>query len=103
MATKDAISVFDHRTLSYSYENGWAFTNFFEGHTRVSTVEGRGELREQIEITELRPNLFFAAWIDDEMGALSQIIDLENMTVEVAIPMNGAIEIWHGTITAFDG
>jgi hypothetical protein len=90
----------DKKTISYTYDNGWSFTNTFEGHTRISVVPRRGELSEHVEMRELRPGLFLASWIDDEMGLLAQIIDLENGIVLAAIPVendNGTVII-SGTI-----
>ena len=54
---------------------------------------------------ELRPGLFLASWIDEEMGLLAQIIDLENGTVLAAIPVDNdnGTQIISGTITSFDG
>lgn len=102
MAGIDPISEFDGRTISYTYENGWSFTNRFDGHLRISEVPVRGELREHIEMVQLRPGLFLASWIDDEMGLLAQIIDLENRTVLAAIPVQDdrGTEILMGSITA---
>ena len=37
---------------------------------------------------ELRDGLFFASWIDDEMGLLAQIIDFETDTVLAAVPVD---------------
>ncbi len=85
----DAISVFDGKSISYTYDNGWSFTNQFEGNLRISHVP-RGELREQVEIEQLREGLFFISWVDDEMGLLTQIIDFENNTVLAAIPTDDA-------------
>ena len=84
MTNPDPISVFVGKTISYTYDNGWSFTNTFDGHLRISHVP-RGELREHVEMTELRDGLFFASWIDDEMGLLAQIIDFETDTVLAAI------------------
>jgi hypothetical protein len=81
VAQLDPIASFTKKTISYTYDNEWSFTNTFEGHTRISVVPRRGELREHVEMRELRPGLFLASWIDDEMGLLAQIIDLENGTV----------------------
>ena len=44
-------------------------------------------LREHVEMVEFRDGLFFVSWIDDEMGLLAQIIDLEADTVIAAIPV----------------
>ncbi len=71
--------------ICYTYDNGWSFTNTFEGHLRTSQVP-RGTLREHVEMVQLRDGLFFASWIDDEMGLLAQIIDFETETVLAAIP-----------------
>ena len=87
MANPDPISVFDGKTISYTYDNGWSFSNTFDGHLRISQVP-RGELREYVEMIELRDGLFFASWIDDEMGLLAQIIDFETDTVLAAIPVD---------------
>jgi hypothetical protein len=98
----DAIASFDNTTISYTYDNGRSFTNTFDGHTRISVVPRRGELREQVQMTELRPGLYLASWIDDEMGLLAQIIDLENDIVLAAIPVenDNGTEIISGTITS---
>ena len=54
-------------------------------------------------MVQLRPGLFLASWIDDEMGLLAQIIDLENRTVLAAIPVQDdqGTEILIGSITAY--
>ncbi len=85
MTQSDPIADFDGKTISYTYDNGWSFTNTFDGHLRISNVP-RGQLREHVEMIQLREGLYFASWIDDEMGPLAQIIDLENGTVLAAIP-----------------
>jgi len=105
VAQPDPIASFDTKTISYTYDNGWSFTNKFDGHTRISVVPGRGELREQVQMRELRPGLFLASWIDEEMGLLAQIIDLENGTVLAAIPVEDdtGTQIISGTISSFDG
>ena len=53
-------------------------------------------------MTELRPDLYLASWIDEEMGLLAQIIDLENGVVLAAIPVenDNGTEIISGTITS---
>ncbi|MEM7274385.1 MAG: MoaF N-terminal domain-containing protein [Actinomycetota bacterium] len=86
MTEPDPIDAFDGKTISYTYDNGWSFTNTFDGHTRISVVPRRGELREQVAMVELRPGLYFASWIDGEMGLLAQIIDVEQGKVLAAIP-----------------
>ena len=55
-----------------------------------------------MQITELRPGLYLASWIDEELGLLAQILDLENGTVLAAIPVenNTTTEIISGTITS---
>jgi len=88
MTDVNPISTFDGKTISYTYDNGWSFTNTFDGHTRVSNVP-RGELREHVEMTRLRDGLYFVSWIDDEMGLLAQIIDFETNTVLAAVPVEG--------------
>lgn len=102
MTDQDPIARFDDKSISYTYDNGWSFTNRFEGTTRISEVPRRGVLREEIEMAELRPNLYFASWIDDEMGLIAQIIDLEAGTILAAIPAGGnTSQILSGTITSF--
>jgi phenolic acid decarboxylase len=98
----DAIASFDDTTISYTYDNGWSFTNTFDGHTRISVLPRRGEPREHVQMTELRPGVYRASWIDGEMGLLAQVIDLENHTVLAAIPVenDNGTEIINGTITS---
>lgn len=100
MIETNAISDFDGRTISYSYENGWTFTNTFDGHDRRSIVP-RGELHEHVEMVRLREGLYFASWIDDEWGLLAQVIDFTTGTVLAAVPMDGApkTEILVGRLT----
>lgn len=103
MTEQDPIASFHEKTISYTYDNGWSFTNTFDRHTRISEVPGRGVLREQIEMAELRPNLYFASWIDDEMGLIAQIIDLENGTILAAIPADDdSTQILSGTLTKIE-
>jgi hypothetical protein len=46
-------------SLSYTYENnGWAFTNYFDGSIRITEMESRGTLREVVTIDELRDDIF---------------------------------------------
>jgi len=86
----DAVADFDGRRLSYTYDNGWSFTNTFKGNVRHSSV-ARGELAEQVEVTRLRDELYLVSWIDDEMGLLAQILDFEAETVLAAIPVDGEL------------
>ncbi len=88
MTDLNAISDFDGKTISYTYDNGWSFTNTFEGNMRHSSVP-RGELQEYTEMVRLREGLYLASWIDDEWGLLAQIIDFENKTVLAVTPMDG--------------
>jgi MoaF-like len=102
----DPIARFDGKTISYTYDNGWAFSNTFEGNIRVTDTPRRGELREPVQIRELRPNVFLVSWIDGEMGLIAQIIDLENATVLATIPSEddaARTEIITATISSFDG
>ena len=106
MTHSDPIARFDGKTISYTYNNGWDFSNTFEGNIRVTHSPRRGELREPVQIRELRPDLFLVSWVDGEMGALAQIIDLENGTVLATIPSEdepNATEIISATISSFDG
>lgn len=103
MTYDNAIADFDGTTVRYTYDNGWEFTNRFEGNVRHSSVP-RGELSEFVEMVRLRDGLFLVSWIDDEMGLLAQILDFENNTVLAAIPVEGELktEILTGTLTAPD-
>lgn len=106
MSQSDPIARFDGKSISYTYDNGWDFTNTFEGNIRVTISPRRGELREPIQIRELRPDVFLISWIDGEMGMLAQIIDLENSTVMATIPSEDQpdkSEIITATISSFDG
>ncbi len=99
MSNEDAIADFDGKTISYTYDNGWEFTNTFDGNIRHSSVP-RGELQEFVKMVRLREGLYFASWIDDEMGLLAQIIDFDTKTVLAAIPADGQprTEILAGTL-----
>jgi len=101
MMGSDAIEDFDGKTISYTYDNGWSFTNTFHGTVRHSSVP-RGELREEVQIKRLRDGLYFVSWIDDEMGLLSQIIDYETNTVLAAVPVEGQLrtEVLRADLTA---
>ena len=106
MTEPDPIARFAGKTISYTYDNGWAFTNKFEGNIRVTESPRRGELREPVQIRELRPNVINVSWIDGEMGLLAQVIDLENGTVLATIPSEdepNTTEIISATISSFDG
>lgn len=100
---EDALGVFNRKTFSYVYENDWAFTNVFDGATRISEVEGRGTLREQVEIRAVAPETYFIAWIDEEMGPITQLVDLAAKTLLASVPIEGKLEVWKGRITAFEG
>ncbi len=106
MTQSDPIARFDGKTISYTYDNGWDFRNTFEGNIRVTVSPRRGELREPVQIRELRRDVFLVSWIDGEMGLLAQIIDLENGTVLATIPSENepnSSEIISATISSFDG
>ena len=99
---KDAISVFDQKLLSYTYENnGWSFTNYFDGHIRISEVENRGILREIVTVTETSEGIYFLTWEDEEMGSLTQLIDIPKKRIFAAVPWDGKMEIWPGVISSF--
>jgi phenolic acid decarboxylase len=102
----DPIARFDGKTLSYTYDNGWDFSNSFEGNIRITMSPRRGELREPVQMRELRPDVFLVSWIDAEMGMLAQIIDLENGTVLATIPSEdepNTTEIISAAISSFVG
>ncbi len=100
MIERNAISDFDGKTISYTYENGWEFTNTFDGNDRHSSVP-RGELHEHVEVVRLREGLYLASWIDDEWGLLAQVIDFETRTVLAVAPMDDApkTQLLVGTLT----
>ncbi len=104
MTTPDPIAAFDGKRLSYTYDNGWSFTNDFEGHLRITNAP-RGLLKEHVEVAKLREGLYFISWVDDEMGLIAQTIDFENKIVLAAIPVEGELrtEILKGRITDQDG
>ncbi len=106
MTQSDPIARFDGKTISYTYDNGWSFSNTFEGNIRVTDTPRRGVLREPVQLRELRPDVFLVSWVDGEMGLLAQIIDLENATVIATIPSEDdptRTEIISATISGFDG
>ena len=106
MTQSDPIARFDGKTLSYTYDNGWDFSNSFEGNIRITMSPRRGELREPVQMRELRPDVFLVSWIDGEMGMLAQIIDLENGTVLATIPSEdepNTTEIISAAISSFVG
>ena len=106
MTQSNAIARFDGTTIDYTYDNGWDFSNSFEGDIRITMSPRRGELREPVQIRELRPDLFLVSWIDGEMGHLAQIIDLENRTILATIPSqeeSGKSEIISAAISSFTG
>lgn len=106
MTERDPIARFDGVTISYTYDNGWDFTNRFEGNVRITDSPRRGELRERVQIRELRPDVFLVSWIDGEMGLIAQVIDLEHGTVLATIPSEdepGTTELITATISSFDG
>ena len=106
MNPADPLARFDGKTLSYTYDNGWAFTNTFENNIRVTDTPRRGVLREPVQIRELRPEVYLVSWIDGEMGQIAQIIDLEHGTVVATIPSEvdaDRTEIITAAISHFDG
>lgn len=99
---KDAVAKFNEMSLAYTYDNnGWAFTNYFEGTNRISELEVRGTLNETVAIEELRDEIYMITWEDEEMGYITQMIDLPNKKMIASIPIEGKLEIWPATITDF--
>lgn len=96
------IEYFNGKRFSYVYDNGWEFTNLFEGTLRISVVEGRGELRERMSFAHLGERRFFIAWEDEEMGPISQVVDFSTNTLWAALKWEGQVEVWRATITAFE-
>ena len=97
----DALAVFDKKTISYTYENGWQFTNVFDGATRITDTEARGTLREHVEIRHIAGQTYYVGWTDEEMGPISQVIDLEAKVLLAAVPIEGKVEMWTASITAY--
>lgn len=97
----DALSVFDGHILQYTYENGKKFTNTFEGTIRVSDTQ-RGKLREKVVIRSIGSDMYLIVWSDDNWGMLVQVVDLKNMSIRTAIPLDGGTDVWNGNITAFE-
>lgn len=97
-----ALSRFDQMSLSYTYENnGWAFTNYFDGSIRITEMESRGTLREVVTIDELRDDIYLITWADEEMGPITQVVDFKQERILAAVPWEGSVEIWPAKITAF--
>ena len=106
MTQSDPIARFDGKTISYTYDNGWDFSNTFEGNIRITMSPRRGELRESVQMRELRPDVFLVSWVDAEMGMLVQIIDLENGTVMATVPSEdepNTTEMISAAISSFVG
>lgn len=97
----DAIKKFDGMSLSYTYENDWEFTNYFEGTTRITEVGARGILHETMAIEKLRDGIYMISWEDAEMGYITQVFDLPNKTMLASVPIEGKIEIWKAVVTQF--
>ncbi len=95
------ISFFDQKSLSYTYENGWSFTNFFDGHTRITEVASRGVLREPYLVQQVQPDIWFVTWEDEHMGPISQTFDFSTNRMWAAVKYEGRMQIWPGEITAF--
>lgn len=97
----EAVAHFDGKTLSYVYENGWEFTNFFHGTLRVSQMEKRGELRETIEFSKLSKDSYLLAWVDEEMGPITQLVDFATKVIWATVFYEGKMQIWPGKIIDF--
>ncbi len=96
------ISHFDGKRFSYTYENGWAFTNIFPGDLRITRVEGRGVLREKMTATKVGHGRFIIAWIDDEMGPITQFVDFEVNKLWCSVHYEDKMQIWEAQITEFE-
>jgi hypothetical protein len=73
-------------SLSYTYENnGWAFTNYFDGSIRITEMESRGTLREVVTIDELRDDIYLITWADEEMGPITQVVDFTPIEIEDSV------------------
>lgn len=98
---KEAVRFFDDMTISYTYENGWGFTNYFKGTLRITEVAARGILHEEMNIQELRDGIYMISWEDEERGFITQVIDIPNRKLMASVPIDGKVEIWSATITQF--
>jgi hypothetical protein len=99
---KNAISHFDKKSLTYTYSNnGWSFTNFFDGNLRISEMGERGTLRETVAVSEISQDIFVITWEDEEMGPITQVVDFKQNIIIAALKWEGEMEIWQGVITEF--
>ena len=80
---------------------GGALLISLDGHTRISELESRGTLREIVTVIEVSDGVYFLTWEDEEMGALTQLIDLPGKRIFAAVPWKGKMEIWPAVITEF--
>lgn len=98
----DPIDYFNQKTLSYTYENGWSFSNFFDGLTRITEVASRGVLHETMSMRAVEDEVFIVAWRDEEMGPISQLIDMRKRELYASVLWEGEMQIWKAEITAFN-
>ena len=98
----DALSHFDNKSLSYTYEtNGFDFTNYFDGDLRITETEARGTLRETVAIEKVRDEVYVISWLDAEVGLIVQVVDFPNQRLLASLSLEGKVEIWPAKLTGF--
>jgi len=98
----NAVDHFNGKKFSYVYDNGWEFTNFFQGNLRVSEMEKRGVLRETVEIASVGMDCFVIAWVDEEMGPITQYVDFSKKELLCTVFYEEKMQIWKGKVTEFE-
>lgn len=84
---------------------GWAFGNTFEGNIRVTDSPRRGELREPVQMGELRPDVFLVSWTRLNSTRLPgvlrrhplEVVDERSLSITylgVVLPLVGARELF---------
>ncbi|MEM8707523.1 MAG: hypothetical protein AAGE98_13755 [Actinomycetota bacterium] len=94
----EALAVFDGKSLSYTYDNGMAITNRFDGADRHTEFGGQ-MLVEVVTVKNVAPHTYYVIWEDAERGLATQSVNLETKQVCTAITMDGQIAIMTGTVT----
>lgn len=96
----EALSLFDGKSLSYTYDNGMSVTNVFDGAAR-STEFGGETLVEQVTVKNVAPDTYYVIWEDAERGLATQTINMATKAVVTAITMDGQIAVMTGVVTDF--
>lgn len=96
----EALALFDGKSLSYTYDNGMAVTNTFDGADRTTPFGGE-TLVETVTVKNIAPDTYYVIWEDAERGLATQTINMSTKSVITAITMEGQIAVMSGEITAF--